>query len=481
MRRSLTDDLDLLRRPEEFLPEELPEPTPIEELLEEPLPPFPEGILPETMEDFLVPFAARLGVDYGTVAMTALGLASGLTAGRYLVRPDPENPTWREGTNLWVAVISDPGTKKSPILKELASPLYELEALFEEEHEGKRQAYELERQAWQARRPEERGPEPKEPLAYRVVVEDATKEALAKVLRDNRGVVAVYDELKGLLSTWQKVDRQADRAFYLKAYSGGAHREDRVGRKGLFVRETWLSIVGFIQPGPFRKLILETAKGGEEADGLLQRFILVQGELTPWRKDRPVVPTQAYEGYKVFMRGLWRPPEEPPTVLHFSPEAQRLWREWEDQVEEERRNPDLSPTWRAYLGKRLSLTLRLAGVLSVLKGERAKISEETLSHAIALVEWSSSHARPVWKGAAQGNSYHVFRLAEYLLERAKEGRLPERISAWWLGKRIEFLDSASDIRRALLRLEQEGWLVRAPTKNGMAFILNPKLLPKAKA
>lgn len=480
VKRSLTEDLSRLKEDQDLLPEDLPEPTPLEELSEEPLPPFPEGILPQEMEGFLRPFAQRLGVDYGTVAAPALGLASGLMAGRYLVRPDPQNPTWREGTNLWVAVISDPGTKKSPILKALAEPLFELEVHFEDEHEKDRQVYELERQAWQAKRPEERGPEPKEPLAYRVVVEDATKEALAKVLRENRGVVAVYDELKGLFSTWQRVDRQADRAFYLKAYSGGSHREDRVGRKTSLLREAWLAIVGFIQPGPFRRIVLEAAKGGEEADGLFQRFLLVQGQLLPWRKDRPEVPSQAIEAYKAFMKFLWRSPEEPVIILRFSPNAQKLWYEWEDQVEEERRNPDISPAWAAYLGKRLGLTARFAGVLSVLLKEGDTVSEETLWRAITLVEWADAHAKKVWKGAVRGDISPVAKLATYLLERAREGKLPERISAWWLSKRIEFLEPP-DIRKALLRLEQEGWLLRLPARNGMAFALNPRLLAKAKA
>ncbi|BCZ95301.1 hypothetical protein TthAK1_19180 [Thermus thermophilus] len=474
-------DLERLKKPIPFSPEGLPEPAPLEELGEEELPPFPGEILPGELEAFLRPFAERLAVEYGAVAITALGLASGLLAGRYVVQPDPQNPTWREGVNLWVAVISDPGTKKTPILKTLAEPLYELEAHFQEEYEERRRTYELERQAWQASKPQERGPEPQEPRAFRVLVEDATKEALAQVLKENRGVVAVYDELKGLFSTWQRVDRQADRAFYLKAHSGGSHREDRMGRKGHFVRDMWLAIVGFIQPGPFRRLLKEAAKGGEEADGLVQRFVMVEGRLLPWKKERPSVPREAQEAYKAFMKGLWQSPEEVPRILRFAPDAQELWYEWEDEVEQEARDPDLPPSWKAYLGKRLLLTARFAGVLSLVWKEGEWVSAESLLRAIELVQWADAHAKRIWRGATRGDYSPANRVAVRILERAREGKLPEQITPKWVWD-LGFagIESVAQAAKVLQRLAEKGWLLEVQPRNrnrgGKAFVLNPKVL-----
>ncbi|MCH1927325.1 DUF3987 domain-containing protein, partial [Shewanella sp. C31] len=88
------------------------------------------------------PFSERLAVPYDVPAMTALGLASGLLAGRYKVRPDPLNPAWEEGTNLWVATIAPTGTKKSAVLNTLARPLYELEQAIHEEFEQTRRIWE---------------------------------------------------------------------------------------------------------------------------------------------------------------------------------------------------------------------------------------------------------------------------------------------------------------------------------------------------
>ncbi|MCH1928221.1 hypothetical protein L6232_25845, partial [Shewanella sp. C31] len=67
-------------------------------------------------------------------------------------------------------------------------------------------------------------------------------------------------------------------------------------------------MVGFVQPGPFRQIVLTAMEEGDEAVGLLQRFILVQGGLTAWPEKRPEVGSQAYHAYQAFMKALWRDP-----------------------------------------------------------------------------------------------------------------------------------------------------------------------------
>ncbi|MGC8904023.1 YfjI family protein [Thermus sp.] len=481
-KKSLTDELNRLRSPENLSPDDLPEPTPLEELTGEELPPFPGGVLPEALEGFLKPFSERLAVPYDVPAMTALGLASGLLAGRYKVRPDPLNPPWEEGTNLWVAVIAPTGTKKSAVLNTLARPLYELEQAFHEDFEAKRRVWELEREAWKAKKPEERGPEPEEPKPWRVVVEDATKEALVRVLQVNRGLVAVFDELKGLFASWQRVDRAADRAFWLKAYSGGYHREDRMSRETSPLREPALAVVGFVQPGPFRQIVLKALEEGEEADGLLQRFILVQGGLTAWPEKRPEVGSQAYHAYQAFMKGLWREPQAPPVVLTFDPEAQKLWYEWEDEVERELRNEDLPEAWRGYLGKRLGLTARLAGVLSVLWKEGGLISEDSLLRAISLVEWAEAHAKRVWRRARVGDVSKLVRVAAKLLERARRGTLPKELNPRWVVRQgFAGVETPKDAYKMLRALEREGWLLPVYHPRTPTWTLNPRLLTQAQA
>ncbi|MFN3467932.1 MAG: hypothetical protein ACK4WF_09575, partial [Candidatus Brocadiales bacterium] len=54
------------------------------------------------------------------------------------------------------------------------------------------------------------------------------------------------------------------------------------------------------------------------------RFVMVEGRLLPWKKERPSVPREAQEAYKAFMKGLWQSPEGAPRILRFAPDAQEL-------------------------------------------------------------------------------------------------------------------------------------------------------------
>jgi predicted RNA binding protein with dsRBD fold (UPF0201 family) len=63
-----------------------------------------------------------------------------------------------------------------------------------------------------------RGQEAARPILKRFTTNDSTIEKLGELLRDNpAGLLVTRDEVTGLLSTWDKEGREADRAFYLEA------------------------------------------------------------------------------------------------------------------------------------------------------------------------------------------------------------------------------------------------------------------------
>ncbi len=63
-------------------------------------------------------------------AMFALGVLATLAGGRVEVEP---SEGWREGTNLFVVVATDPGSRKSAVLRDMTAPLLGLERLLLEE------------------------------------------------------------------------------------------------------------------------------------------------------------------------------------------------------------------------------------------------------------------------------------------------------------------------------------------------------------
>ena len=78
------------------------------------------------------------------------------------------------------------------------------------------------------------------------------------------------------------------RAFYLKAYDGGAFSIDRIVRGENFVENLSLSIIGGIQPARLAEL------HGLTSDGFLQRCLVIMMRPGENAKDLPTA-TAAYQ------------------------------------------------------------------------------------------------------------------------------------------------------------------------------------------
>ncbi|MCL6527348.1 MAG: DUF3987 domain-containing protein [Thermaceae bacterium] len=465
---------ELLHQAQEVTDEQVwPTPEPLE-ALETPLVPWPRGlILPPALDTYAAAFSDRLCVGTGVVAMGMLTVAAGIAGRGYRIRPDPDNVTWEEPLALWVAGVGNVSTKKSPILKAVAAPAWTLEKVLAQRSEATQSEYDSKLEAWE-NAAGNRGPKPKRPAPSRLVVSNSTWEKMASIMTNNPGLLALHDELKGLFASWKKEGGGESRAFYLAAYSGSHAMIDRVQRGTEYVESPSLSLLGFVQPGIFRRLVLEGNDGDcEGADGLLQRFVPVTVELLSWKDERPTIAQRSVEEYERAVQKLFAgatTPNTPPQTLGFDPGAQTLWRAWEAEVEKAIRNPDTPPAWAEYLGKRLGLTARLAGVLALLWDEGLLVSEKTLTRAIALVQWLEPHARRVWGHALGGDPGPAVKLARKL----KAGKLQQFTPRDIYKNQVAGISTAAGANRALDRLEELGWIVREPGK-ARTYLTNPKI------
>lgn len=466
----------LTAAPEVQAAEVWPEPEPLDTAAR--LKPWPEGkLLPPDIEDFGLTFADRQCVDTGPVLLSMLTATTAVTNGRVWIEPDHDNPTWREPTALWLAVVMGVSTKKTPTLKAALTPAWRIEAELREDYGREMAEYEAELARWEGQKRSEREPKPKPPKQKRIAASDTTPEVLADLLTTNPGILVYRDELSGLFKTWAREDRAAERAFYLAAYSSSPIQVDRIVRGSSFVERPVLSMIGLIQPGPFRERVLEAQSPDHTgADGLLQRFIVVTAQDREWQDDRPPIPEALQDRYHRLVMGAWdRLTHGGERVLRFDDEAQRLWYEWEGQTERDIRHPDHPDSWRALLGKRMGLTARLAGLLhTVWERPGAEVEAVILKRAIALVLWLEPHARRVWHRALSGNDEPVLKLARKLQTGALEVR----------GKRLEVFSErditrsqvagialVGEARRVLAVLLEAGWIF----KDGQGYRVNPRV------
>lgn len=447
-----------------------PKPVPLE-TLSQPLPRWPQGLLPGPVEDFVYRWSEAKAVEPTPLAMATLTVASAILAARGVeVLPEPGNATWREPSVLWTLIIAPPGFGKSPLLRAAADPILALKGELADENAALEEAFRLELAAWEATPRKERGPKPAAPPRRRLLVSDATPEALAEILAVNPAVLALLDEVKGLLTTWRREDRAHGRAFFLSCYSGEPAVVDRITRGTVYLKRPLLALLGAIQPGPWHQVVEEARRLGSEADGLLQRLVPVVGELLPYTSKPSPVPDAVLTGYRTAIRRLWEDQRLKDLSLQPTKDAYNLWRDWRADTEEAIRDISLPEAWRSYLGKRLGLTARIAGILAALWGEES-ISERSMGLAIILVgDVLEAHAKKAWRVQSLDISPAV-RLGKALLKDR-----PERFTRRdvyrneWGG-----ITSAQEAEAAIAVLLRAGWLEEVLEGRRVVYRVNPRV------
>ena len=91
-------------------------------------PPMPQGLLPKTIEHFARDEAELMGVDPSGLAMAALTVCAAALPDHTKLQVKRHDPNWLEAARLWVGLIGNPSTKKTPVILRAAKPLKRLDA-----------------------------------------------------------------------------------------------------------------------------------------------------------------------------------------------------------------------------------------------------------------------------------------------------------------------------------------------------------------
>ena len=265
---------------------------PIDLFRQEDPPSFNASLLPDQLAGVATDQAALIGCDPGIIGMIGLGVLAGAIDDRIQIQPKRHDPTWTESARLWVAIIGDPSSKKSPGIAKARAPMREAS-------DKLRQAYRLAKEEWNntCRQLSKGEPKPPEPYCKRLTLTDTTVESLTEILGDPRaeprGILLPCNELNGFLMSMDCYRHSAgkDRAKWLEAYDGGPTEVDRVRHGAIWIENWSVSIVGGIQPDVFHAYAKTTSH-----DGLLQRFLVLEAKPAFIGEDRPpdISATQAY-------------------------------------------------------------------------------------------------------------------------------------------------------------------------------------------
>jgi hypothetical protein len=450
--------------------------------LVQPFQPFPVESLPRSVAAFVTASSDAIGCDPSFIALPLLvGFASAIGNSRRVQL----KRGWTEPAILWAAIIGESGSTKSPALELSLRALRERQDKLMREHneaiiQWKREIeiFEVEKKAWSHKARGNRlfagdPPDaPQEPTCERCWTDDATIEALAKLLQDNpRGLLVIRDELAG----WLNFDRYSasgkggEAAKWLEVHGGRPLVVDRKTSEMIYVPKAAVSIIGGIQPG-----ILARYVGQEHRDnGLLARLLLTMPPRRPKVWTEADIDPKAEASIAVIFEALHHLTptlndggEPLPVTVMLTAEGKRSWIEFYDEHNAEIANlsGELAAAWAKLEGyaARLALVHHLIRKVSG-EGVGEGIDAASIAAGVKLSRWFANEARRVYAVLNEDDSARHRRQLVELIE-GKGGLVTVR--DW---QRIRSCRTAGDAESELDELVSAGlgsWQHLAPGPKG---------------
>ena len=275
-------------------------------------PPLPTGLLPPVIENFARVQGKLMGADPAGLAMGALTVCAAVISDEFKLQVK-KNDGWTESARLWVGLVGNVSSKKSPVLHAVTSRILQLDADLVRQYLAEKIKYDDAEKS-------ERGEKPPE---EHLVMMDVTTEAAMECMHDNSNGILVYrDELAGWFGSMEKYGgghkgASADRGFWLESFNGHPYKWKRIGRGLGIIERASACILGGIQPDVITKVV-----GEGYDDGLLQRFFMIMLRDGEVGEDAPT--SQEAQDYDDLVEQLYQKTQHhiSPVPLQFSAKAQ---------------------------------------------------------------------------------------------------------------------------------------------------------------
>ena len=376
--------------------------------------------------------------------------------------------------------MAPPGSKKTACLNMALGPIHLIEEQLQLQHDQDMVRYAQDKAAFDAEQrliKSGKGlvsitgliPEPVMPQAARALVQDVTYQKLAEVMSYSpNGVLAVADEMAGMIASWGTKGQEAARGFFLTAWNGNdPYVVDRVERGTQHIPRAYLCMMGGFQPGVLASYVQQTMAGGSGDDGLVQRFQMIAYPDFPKglvEIDRTADQSAADRMRDAVLRlrritpsnvGAQIEPNGGRSYLHFADDAQAGYDKVRKTIEAAARSGKKSAPISSHLAKMPGTIAKLALMIHLIDGGFGPVSSEATARALRWFKYLLAHAQRVYEmsGTAHVNA------AKQLLDKVQEGKLglqftPREVKRkGWSG-----LTTDDAVGGALDLLVQKNWL-----------------------
>ena len=453
--------------------------------------------LPEVLRAGCLDIAERLSCPLDYVAIPAIvgaGTALGNTVG---ILPKEFDDSWIVHAGFWGGIIGSPGSMKTPALNASLKPLHHLEEVAATKYKQDYAQYRLDKAAFDKAMSEFKSGksttfpiEPAKPVKKRYIVNDVTYQALGEILAENpRGLLALADELSGLLQSLDTPGQEAARGFYLSGWGGqGNYTFDRITRDSITLTRYQLAVFGGFQPDRVKAYVRHAQSGNSKNDGLLQRFqLLVWPDLTgefelidrPANKDALLQMHKAIQTLNLLsdtsIKGATKN-SAGVQLLHFDSAAQELFNDWYQNNELMLRTGALNPSEHSHFAKYRSLVPGLALLFHLINGNHGSVSEDSLQTALLFARYLKSHAKRTYGSVNGLDSAPTKTLAARLLEQKLADGFTQRnvLHKGWAN-----LSNKDSVSLAVNALVEHNWLSEHLTDNGgrktTIYKINPRI------
>jgi hypothetical protein len=416
-------------------------------------------LLPKKILTPLQNLANRLSLPVEAYVMAVLAAASSQINVAQRLEIDPATNFYAPAI-LWIGMVGDTGTKKSPLLRAIVSPLDSLQAEAEILYQCRLEDYEGAMECWRSSPPNERGRKPKPPVPREFYLSDYTLEALSSVLgaQSNSGLLVSIDELARFFTSMDayRGGKGGDRQHWLSLYDGGALKINRKGAGRVYAPKTSVSLLGGIQPDVIRKIWQDDPTA---EDGLWSRFAWVRlpFSVAPGIQEGPTYDLSG------LLRGLYETlAEMPATTYRLSSEAIRVWNDWHHEIETLILQ-EPSPILRATYPKTRERAARIALVTHLIHTAMAGvdqepiISAETLRTAIQFTRWLQGQTRLLYAELGVADNPETVKILKFVNRFRGCGWLKARmVKDWWPSRDKPTHDTA---RQFMARVVSLGYAI----------------------
>lgn len=359
----------------------------------------------------------------------------------------------------WLALVGESGSKKSPIIRAVTSPLDRLQEASEEKYQQQLTAYKQEVLDWEATPKDERRNKPQPPVPWEYYLSNYTLEALAQVINQqkDRGLLIHIDELSRFFAAMDayRNGKGGESQHWLSFYDGGAAKFNRKTTERVYSPKTAISLLGGIQPDIVYKLILNDASS---ADGLWARFAWVRLALSV--SPGILFNQEKYDLSDLLLALYQQLNQFSPQTYKLPGEAQLLWNQWHLEIECLILKEPSSILRATYpkakeLAARIALVSHLAQAAFDRKTPELIIPVETLRSSIQFTRWLMGQARLIYAETGIVDNPQTARIIKFVNRFKGCGWIATRqVRNWWSGREKP---TAADARAFMAQVVSQGF------------------------